>query len=150
MSRGGFDIKVTEQDFLGHEDRRWLGTRLNEQWMPRSITLDVSAFSAYHVTEFNGGIPSGIALGKITATGLYGPYDDAAVDGRETAAGLLFNTTKVGDGTGADLATAGDVGVALFWAGVVKTAFLPTFSGGNAGELDANGRADLAGFIRFE
>jgi len=34
--------------------------------------------------------------------------------------------------------------------GVVKTAFLPQFTGGNLGELDAAGITDLSNFIRFE
>lgn len=144
----GIDIKVSEEEFLGSEDRRWLGARLGAD-VCRSVTLDVSAFDAYHVSEF-GALPSGMALGKITATGLYGPYDPAAGDGTETAAGLLFTTTKVGKGDGTDLATAGDVGVALFWMGIVKTAFLPVFAGGNVGELDAGGITDLSNFIRFE
>ena len=43
-------------------------------WLwPQSITLDRSAFDL--VTAFpNGFVPSGVALGMITATGLYGPY----------------------------------------------------------------------------
>lgn len=150
----GFDIKVKTEQFTGNEDRSWLGARLNTEWMPRSITLDVSVgFLAAHV-NVKGAIPSGTALGKITASGLYGPYDPytPATDGRQTAAGLLFNTTKVGDGTGTDLATAGDVGAPLFWAGVVKASKLPTFSGTSIGTLDAGAKATtvLGNFIRFE
>lgn len=146
--RGGFDIGVRSEAFTGNEDRRWLGSRLDNQWMPRSVTLDVSTFSAYHLTEYDGAIPSGITLAKVGTK--YGPYVTADGGTQGVAAGLLWSTTKVGDGTGADLATAGDVGVALFWAGIVKTAFLPTFVGGTDGELDAAARTDLANFIRFE
>lgn len=253
-SRGGFDIAVTEESWAGNEDRRWLGTRMGTD-QNRSITLDVSTFDASHFTE-KGALPSGLVLGKITATGKYGPYtglthevvkflesgsgltsftityggqttasidDDATAaqilaavealsnvavgdfiatgstvatgvnlsvnpdgplkgtnigaftttptggtgavdvtvetaggaeannDGREVAAGFLFTTTKVGVGDGSDLATAADVGVALYWGpGIIKTAFLPAFSGTTDGELDANARTDLAHFIRFE
>jgi hypothetical protein len=144
-----FDIKVKTQTFSGNEDRRWLGTRLGADQC-RSITLDVSTFLAAHLAA-KGAIPSGTVLGIITATGLYGPYDDAAVDGRAVARGFLFNTTKVGDGTWLDLATAADVGVPMFWGpGIIKEAFLPLFAGTVLGELDANARTDLVHFIRFE
>lgn len=144
----GLDIKVTTEEFFGSEDRRWLGTRLGTDQL-RSVTLDVSAFSAYHVTEF-GGVPSGTVLAKL-ASGLYGPYVTTDVGAAGVAAGLLFSKTKIGyNGLGTDLATAGDVGAALFWFGVVKTAFTPIFAGGNDGELDAAAQTDLQNFIRFE
>ena len=143
----GLDIKVTSEEFLGSEDRRWLGTRLGTDQL-RSITLDASAFSGFHVTEF-GGVPSGTVLAKL-ASGLYGPYITADAGPAGVAAGLLFTKTKLGSGTGTDLATAGDVGAALFWFGVVKQAFLPNFAGGTAGELDAAAITDLSNFIRFE
>ena len=150
----GLDIAVTVEEFLGNEDRRWLGTRLGTDQC-RSITLDASAFSDYHLTA-KGAVPSGTALGKIEATGLYGPYDEDANDGTEVAAGLLFSTTKIGKGDGSDLATAANVGAALYWMGVVKTAFLPTAdetfgdAGNTDGVLDEDGMADLSNFIRFE
>src|SRR5688572_23276658 len=144
-----FDIKVKTEAFSGNEDRSWLGTRLSEQWMPRSITLDASAFLPAHVST-KGAVPSGTVLAKITATGLYGPYDPAGAGGSEVAAGLLFNTTKLGDGTGNDLATAADGGAPLFWAGVVRRGKTPLFAGTVIGELDAAAETDLAGFIRFE
>jgi hypothetical protein len=58
------------------EKRSWL------QSMPDaddcdSIVLDISKFTAG--THFpNGFIPSGCGLAKVTATGLYGPYDTTA------------------------------------------------------------------------
>lgn len=146
---GGVDISVVTDDFGGAEDRRWCGARAGMD-LCRSITLDVSTFIAAHV-NVKGAIPSGIVLGRITATGKYGPYDPAALDGRQVAAGHLLNTTKVGNGTGTDLATAPDVGVALFWGpGIVKESFLPAFAGTVAGELDAAARAALAEHIRYE
>lgn len=144
---GGFDIAVTTEGFEGNEDRRWLGSRMGTQDM-RSVTLDVSTFLAAHLAD-KGAIPSGTVLAKITATGLYGPYDPAGDDGLEVAAGFLFSTTKVGNGTGADLASAADVGVALFWTGIVKTSKLPAFAGTALGELDSGAQNDLP-MIRFE
>lgn len=143
-----FDIAVTEQDYGGNEDRRWTATRKGYDTC-RSVTLDVSTFLAAHISA-KGAIPSGTLLGKITATGKYGPYDDAASDGRQTCAGLLFNTTTVGKaGSGTDLSTAADVGVPLFWEGNVIEANLPAFTGTVLGEIDANAKTDLK-FIRFE
>jgi hypothetical protein len=145
----GFDIKVRSEAFTGNEDRSWLGSQIDNQWMPRSITLDVSAFLPAHV-NVKGAIPSGCVLAKITATGLYGPYTPGGAGGLEVAAGLLFSNCKVGDGTGADLATAADVGVAMFWAGIVRENKLPAFAGTALGEIDADGKTALGNFIRFE
>lgn len=246
----GLGIKVETEEYLGNEDRRWLGTRMGADQC-RSVTLDASAFSSYHVSE-RGFLPSGMTLAKL-ASGLYAPYGgtsdevqtvteggsgltsftltysgqttgaiaaaataatvQAALEalsnievgdvvvtgasggpytvtfggtladtnvaqmtatptggtgtvtiatttaggaelgtgGTETAAGLLFSSTRLGNSDGSDLATAADVGVALFWGpGIVKLSWLPTFAGGNAGELDAAGQAELSNFIRFE
>lgn len=148
MTRGGVDIGVTEEDYSGNEDRRWLGARLGTDSM-RSVTLDVSTFAAAHLSA-KGAVPSGTVLARITATGKYGPYDPAAGDGRNVAAGHLFSTTKVGAGDGSDLATASDVGVALFWHGIVKEAFLPAFDGTVAGELSVAARTALSEHIRYE
>lgn len=84
----------------------------------------------------NGYIPSGLVLGKISASGLYGPYDNGAGDGRETAAGLLFSSLRAIDtATGNPLAK---VGGALFVHGFVNEAKLPAQSG-----LDAAAKTDL-------
>lgn len=148
----GVDIKVYTEQFLGNEDRRWLGARMGTDVM-RSITLDISAFDPLHVV--NGVIPSGIALGKITASGLYAPYRDANVDGTQVCTGLLFSSTAVGhlDEFGIGVANAGDVAAAMFWGpGIVKTGFLPvagTFGGIVYGIVDAAAKADLP-MIRWE
>ena len=80
------------------ESRGWLrGTHGTEPGANPSIILDLSTFTAG--THYpNGHIPSGCVLGKITASGLYGPYDSGASDGRQTAAGLLFDTETVTTG----------------------------------------------------
>ena len=54
------------------EDQTWLGSAHGTD-SARPVTLDVSAFTAN--THYpNGYFPSGLALGKITSSGLYGPY----------------------------------------------------------------------------
>lgn len=103
-----------------------------------SIVLDVESFDAEeHYPE--GFIPSGIVLGKITASGQYGPYDATATDGRQTAVELLFGTLTVDAG-------AAMVGGAGVHRGEVDPARLPIASG--AGALDAAARASLF-LIRF-
>lgn len=67
------DISIRQRLDLRNEDQRWIGNGGKPLAAPRSIVLDRSAFDL--VTAFpNGYIPSGVALGVITATGLYGPY----------------------------------------------------------------------------
>lgn len=131
------DITVRKTDFQV-EKRSWLlgptGTQPGET---PSITLDLSLFAADRYP--NGYIPSGTVLGKVTATGLYGPYDDAASDGTQTALGLLFGSIRVP-------ASTGKVGGALFKRGDVDATKLPFSSG--KGSLDANAKTDLK-FIDF-
>ncbi len=146
----GLDISVVSEGFVGNEDRRWLGARMGAD-VCRSITLDPSTFEDGHISD-KGAIPSGTLLGMITATELYGPYDEDADDGRDVCAGLLFNTTSVGQklvGIAVDLSAAAPVGAPLFWTGIVKQSFLPEFDGTTAGEVDAGARADLP-TIRWE
>lgn len=140
----GTNIGVTTETFNKASDKSWLGTRKGLQDM-RSITLDISTFDAEHVA--GGYIPSGILLGQITATLKYGPYDDAALDGRQVNRGHLFEEVRVVDRT-----TDPDVGAALFWTGVVRKSRLPSFTGtGNLkGEWDAAGQVDVAAWIRYE
>lgn len=110
------DIQPTTTETTVTADRRWLlstfGTETN-----KTVTLDLAQFTAGtdYTAAVNGlpnVIPSGTPLGKVTASGLYAPYDSAAVDGAAVFAGLLefdaaFNTgsTKCG----AALRVVGDV-----------------------------------------
>jgi hypothetical protein len=140
----GTNIATTTETFNKASDKSWIRTRLGlDTMMP--IMLDISSFDAEHVA--GGYIPSGIALGIITATGKYGPYNNAALDGTQVMVGHLFEEVKV-----VDKATDVDVGAALFWFGVVRAARLPNFTGtgNNIGEADANGKADVAAWIRYE
>lgn len=115
------------------EKRSWLlGPAGTEPGDNPSITLNLAAFAADRYP--NGYIPSGTVLGKITATGLYGPYDNAAADGTEVARGLLFSSVNVP-------AATGKVGGALFKAGNIDATKLPFSSG--KGFLDANAITDL-------
>jgi hypothetical protein len=128
------DISVSKTNYQV-EKLSWLLDRGG--WEFDNITLDVSSFTAG--THYpNGFIPSGVPLGKITATGLYGPYDNAAADGREVFRGHLGISTKVPNP--AD--TTKDAGAPLVFAAVVKESKLPV-------AIDAAGKADVAGWIRY-
>lgn len=121
------------------ENRSWLLSGpegVGPGWTP-SVTLDISKF--VQGTHYpNGYIPSGIILAKVTATGLYGPYDNTASDGREIEAGdrlgLLFGSLPVRPG-------ATKVGGAIVVHAAVDAAKLPFQSG--AGALSADARTGL-------
>ena len=112
------DIQPTTTESTTTASRPWLlstyGTETN-----KTITLDISQFGAGTYTAAANGvpnvIPSGTPLGKVTASGLYGPYDSAATDGTQTFAGLLETDTAFNTGStrvGAALRIVGDVNVA--------------------------------------
>lgn len=129
------------------EDRQWLSSDFGVD-EPRSITLDVSLFTA--ATHYpDGFIKSGIILGRISSGGLvgaFGPYLDAASDGRQTAVGVLFSSVKVPN----VLNTAIDVGAAMMEMGLLVEAKLPIANGATGGGyIDANGKTDLAGWFKF-
>lgn len=125
------DISVHSSSYQV-EDRSWLVGTHGVDATP-GVTLDISKFTKN--THYpNGYIPSGTAIGKLTATGLYGPYVDGATDGTQTNAGLLFSSVRAIDGATGNALTK--VSGARFVHGVVNTAKLPA-------TVDANGKADL-------
>lgn len=112
------DIQPTTTESTVTASRPWLlstyGTETN-----KTITLDLAQFGAGTYTAAANGvpnvIPSGTPLGKVTASGLYGPYDSAATDGTQTFAGLLETDTAFNTGStrvGAAMRIVGDVNVA--------------------------------------
>lgn len=124
------DLGLKTETFNPAEDHRWLGSK-HAANTAKTITLDASAFDA--ISSFTDGvIPSGVVLGKITASGLYGPYDDGATDGREDAVGHLFTTVDTKEFTV-------DSPAALLWHGSVIVDNLPADHG-----LDAAAAADLS------
>lgn len=119
------------------EKRAWYLGTADQPGFTRNVKLDISTFTAG--THFpNGYIPSGIAVGIITASSsadltVVGPYDNAAADGREVCLGLLFGNVKVPDLT--DL-TKDAAGAVLCAFAAVKLSKLPI-------ALDSAGQADL-------
>ncbi|MEV4741593.1 head decoration protein [Streptomyces sp. NPDC049555] len=104
-------------------DRDWLASRHGTD-STETITLDLTTFTkGVHYAEPEPGQPhgfvrSGVPVGRIAASGLYGPYDPAATDGRQVLAGLIYAEAPYTPGTK-------NVPAALFWHGSVKTAHIP-------------------------
>jgi hypothetical protein len=127
------DLSI-KSETLAAADQSWLGSAHGTD-MGRSITLDTSAFTlGTHYPD--GFFRSGIPLGRITATGLYGPYDNGAADGREVLAGFLLDAPQ------APATNTIDVQGVLFDHGRVVESKLPI-------AVDAAGKTDVAGRIIF-
>lgn len=116
------------------DNNSWLGSSHGTE-ATETITVDADQGFVAGTHYPNGYIPSGTKLGKITASGLYGLYDDAAADGRQTLVGFLYGGIAVN-------ATTDVIGAAMFTHGKVREANLPF-------TVDANGKADVASRIRF-
>lgn len=135
------DIAVTSSTFLP-ADRPWLLFEATGPLQSVPTTADLINFALFTSgTHYpDGFIPSGVVLGKVTATGRLGPYDNSASDGRQTAVGFLYNATAVPSDTSRKVATAY---VDCF--AVVSESRLPTGHG-----LDSAGKVELAAsFIKF-
>lgn len=79
-----FSIETTSS---GGSDLRWLASSHGtDTAQPGTLDLDL----VYAAPNVYGIIPSGIAVGKVTATGRYGLFDEAATDGREVLAGFVL------------------------------------------------------------
>ncbi|MDP3720772.1 MAG: head decoration protein [Acidobacteriota bacterium] len=98
---------------------------------PGRISRDAVTVTVPANTTFN----PGKVLGQVSATGKYVAFDDASSDGRETAAGVLFD--KIVNDT--DAAVDYD-GVIINWGAEVRTSELSW----DEGVDDAAGLADLA------
>lgn len=128
---------VTRTTDYTQGNQKWLGSAHGTNTAD-TVTLDLSLFTAG--THFpNGYIPSGMSLGKVTATGVYGPYSDAAGDGRTTLVGHLYQDVKVAS----DNVSGKAIGAILRHCQVIE-ANLPTNHG-----VDANGKVNVAGSIIY-
>jgi hypothetical protein len=104
--------------------RSWLAS-LHGTDAVDSVTLDMSTFTSgtHYVPSTDTDIPysrflSGIPVGKITASGLYGLYKTDATDGRQNLAGFVFAEVLF-------VPSQTKVPAALLWHGSVRTAKLP-------------------------
>lgn len=135
------DILVETRSY-GPGDRGWLkeisGVQSSTVSTRSAGLIDFTTFTAN--THYpNGYLPSGMVLGKVTATGRLAPYNNGASDGTQTAVGFLYNDVRVPTPTSARVAAT--VVDAFARVSVSK---LPANHG-----LDAAGQADLP-LIRFD
>lgn len=134
------DLSVRSYGPWSPENFSWLGSAHGTD-STQTITLVKSLFSAKSYYTNDQLIPGGVALGKITSVGatqdMYGPYDDAASDGRQVMVGHLFVTKSI---TGSGLY----IGAPILLHGMVRLSKLPTGHG-----VDANGQTDVAGRITY-
>ena len=82
------DFGITTTATSG-SDLTWLASRHGTE-AAQTATLSVTSLTAGTHYDANGVIHSGLAVGKITASGLYGPFDATATDGREKLAGFVL------------------------------------------------------------
>lgn len=125
----GMNLTIVSQSFGASEDQSWLGSAHGTN-MADPITLKASSFSA---TWPGGVVPSGVVLGKITASGLYAPYASGNVDGTQAPLGHLFTTVDFTQGT-VNLPSASwtDTAAALYYHGSVIVSKLPANHGHTA------------------
>ncbi len=137
------DLSVRSYGPWSPENFSWLGSAHGTD-STDTITLVKSLFAAKSYYVNNQLIPGGVALGKITAAGatqdMYGPYDNAATDGRQTMVGHLFATKSI---TGSGLY----IGAALLVHGKVRLSKLTAITPDHG--VDAAGQADVAGRIIY-
>lgn len=124
-------LKITETSY-GADSPVWLRDDHGYE-AADDIVLDSALFTG---TFTDGYVPSGVTLGKVTATSKYGPYSDAAVDGRQVMVGHLKTARRV--------ASTDPVQAAVVLHGVVVESKLPTNHG-----LDAAGKADVKGQLVY-
>jgi len=127
------DLSVRTETF-GGDNQAWLGSAHGTS-SGRSITLDKTLFTpANHYPQ--GYLRGGTPVGQVTATKKFGPYDDAATDGRQTLVGFVLTPQTFATGGGTDIIAP------LYEHGAIIEANLPI-------PIDAAGRADVAGRIWF-
>lgn len=146
------DLRVITEGPWTVEDRSWLASRDGTAFT-QTITLSVAAFT--QGTHYAAGfIPSGTILGKITASGLYGPYAGSAAEAQtvtitgtptggtftltwqgETTAAIAFNATAAAVELALEALSAVNVGdVAVTGGPGPGTPYVVTFGGQYRGE----------------
>lgn len=122
-------LGITETH-IGSGDQSWQHdpTRL----LKKGGTLDLALFVPTPDTIAHGSVRSGVAVAKVEATGLYGPYDPEALDGRDLFAGYVFDDVPTRG------KTAGNFGFSIVIGGVIRTDKLPLADSapGTPGQVD--------------
>jgi hypothetical protein len=118
-----FAIEVT--NVTGGTDNRWLrSSHALDTGLTGTLDLAAAAAVVDKRNADTGILPSGIAVGQITATGLYGLFDPTADDGREVLAGFVLADVKVIDSR-FNVLKSGKVPFALLAHGTISRKFLP-------------------------
>jgi hypothetical protein len=84
---GGFTAGLREQDLDIDPTVDWLAS---EHFSVKRAGITIDHLLVPADADGRRIIKGGTALGKVTATGKYGPYSNALADGREVGTGLLF------------------------------------------------------------
>lgn len=133
------DISIRNRYTYGGDDAGWIGGGGEDLEIADSITLDRTKFDLVSVFP-NGFIPSGVCLGKIAATGLYGPYGGATSEVQTITVDAAGGTFTVAfDGSPASGAIAFNASAAT-----VKAA-LEALSTINPGDVAVTGGPGAAG-----
>jgi hypothetical protein len=124
----GMSLGIKSMTYSPSEDQSWLASAHGTQEMD-SITMDGVLTAAVFPS---GLVPSGIPVGRVTATGRYAPSQSAATDGSQVVAGHLFTTLDLTAGlaaTGWGQPATSNMPASLYWHGEVILAKLPAQTG---------------------
>ncbi|WP_425834153.1 head decoration protein [Streptomyces fractus] len=116
-------IQPTSTSYETTASREWLAA-LHGIDSTDTITLDLSLFTEgvhYQCAEGcapYGRVLSGVAVGKVTESKLYGPYDPEATCGRQVLRGFVFAEVPFAPGQTR-------VPAALLWHGAVRASKVP-------------------------
>lgn len=110
------DFSITSRATGRKQDTRWR-TSAHGESSARPGQLDPALVTA--AFQVDGLAPSGLALGQVTASKLYGPYDSTAVDGREVLAGYLS------DNEGVAVTAGSKPTIAVLVHSIIKASVLP-------------------------
>jgi hypothetical protein len=128
------NLQPVSETFTPVEDQSWLGSETGTN-DAKTITLDSTLCKVLYAT---GIVPSGLVIGKVTATNRWAPYLAAASNGTEVAGGILLTTIDV---------SAGNSVAARMWHGQIVKAKLPRQSGSGSADADAITDLKLFEFI---
>ncbi|NMM98150.1 hypothetical protein [Bifidobacterium olomucense] len=123
---------ITTNTNAPKEDQRWLVGDFGQQ--ARAVTLDLTTFQGAKQNDYLANVPgdtdiygwiqAGIPLVRIPASGLYGPYDPDATDGRNgKVEGFLRSQIQVQFGVNGWVGVNENIG--MMYTGVIDTQYLP-------------------------
>lgn len=141
----GMQLGIVTEQYGATEDHSWVGSAHGTE-APDGVTLDQASCVALFPTGF---VPSGTVLNKITATGLYGPVDTGASDGRQTLGQdlrVLWMSQNLQAGGRFGQAFV-NTGAPVIWHGELVAAKLPRQTGaGSAVQTGVTAALQAKGF----